>query len=160
MVRLALIISVSLVAGCGAQVSQGPDEFGVAPSRPLEQPATFSALPQPIPGAANRADIDPAADAAAALGGRLSGGGIPASDAAIVTFAGRFGTDPGIRGDLAQADARYRNRRARLGLFGGGGSGSEAGYFRAYAPQTLNAYRELERFRASGVQVPTAPPAR
>ena len=155
-----IIVSVAMLGlgACSAGVSEGPDEFGVVPTLPLEQPASYSELPTPTPGGANLADERPNANAVAALGGRISSGGVPQSDAAVVTFASRYGVDPAIRSELFQADEAFRGRRGRLRIIGIGGGRNR--YFGAYAPQTLDAYAELERFRAAGVNVPSAPPAR
>ena len=51
---------------------EGPDEFGVLPTRPLEMPADLNALPAPTLGGQNRVDPDPEADVAAALGGDVN----------------------------------------------------------------------------------------
>ncbi len=135
--------------------SDGPDEFSVVPTAPLVLPDDLS-LPQPTPGGANRTDVNPVADGLAALGGRtISAGGIPGADAGLVTFASRNGVDPDIRALTAAEDEAYRQRagRFRLNPFNRGDR-----YFGAYARQSLDAYAELERFRASGVTTPSAPP--
>jgi len=160
--KILAVVALMSLAACGGQralhdlraAGGGPDEFSVQPGAPLEIPENLSVLPVPTPGGSNLADATPNADAIAALGGRASalqaGGGIPASEAALVTQAGRFGVAIGIRAQLAEEDAAFRRRKSR-GWFGGG-------YFRAYADTALDAYAELRRFRALGVQVPTAPP--
>jgi hypothetical protein len=51
---------------------EGPDEFAVLPTAPLEMPENLASLPEPTPGAPNRVDPDPEADAIAALGGNAS----------------------------------------------------------------------------------------
>lgn len=138
----------------------GPDEFSVVPTRPLEVPTGATTLPEPTPGGSNLSDADPNAAAIAALGGRASAanaGGIPAADAALVTYVARYGTNPAIRQELAAEDAAFRRRKSGggvLGLFRGGER-----YFAAYAAMALDAYAELIRFRNLGVQVPSAPPA-
>lgn len=134
----------------------GPDEFGVLPAAPLELPESFETLPQPTPGAANRTDPNPTADAIAVLGGRSGAnvaGGVPASDRALVVAAGRNGVDPSIRETLASEDATFRTRVGRFGLFNRGDR-----YFQAYSRQALDAYAELQRFRNAGVATPSAPP--
>jgi hypothetical protein len=138
-------------------VGQGPDEFSVLPTRPLEIPQSLSALPAPTPGGSNLTDPNPIGDAMAALGGRQDSltGGIPASDAALVTRASRYGVDPAIRADLAAEDAAFRRRKAAGNAFNWFGRDR---YFSAYASQSLDAYAELLRFRNLGVQVPSAPP--
>lgn len=145
------------LTACSGGFSGGPDEFAVVPQAPLEQPESLSELPTPVPGGQNRADLRPNAEAEAALGGRAQGGGVPASDSAVVTFASRFGVDPAIRSVLFAEDERFRARISRRGIFGGQ---RENRYFRTYRSQILDAYAELARFRAAGVSVPTAPPAR
>lgn len=135
----------------------GPDEFGIVPTKPLEAPEDFAALPEPTPGGVNRTDPTPEADAVAALGGSparvLEGGGI--RDQALVARATRFGVDENIRERLAAADLEYR--RANDGrllerLF------NVNVYFKAYAPFSLDRYAELERFRRAGIRTPAVPP--
>lgn len=154
---------VALMAGCASgdrglrdfESGTGPDEFQVIPQLPLTLPEDLSVLPAPTPGGGNITDPNPTGDAIVALGGNPAAsraGGIPSSDAALVTYVARNGVTPGIRTELAQADAEFRERRARFG-------GGPDRYFAAYAAQALDAYAELERFRRLGVSVPSAPPA-
>lgn len=134
----------------------GPDEFRVMPMGPLTLPDDLNTLPTPTPGGSNITDPTPAADAVAVLGGNpnaLIPNGIPAGDRALVAAARRGGVDPAIRQTLAEEDAAFRNRQARLGLFGG-----RDRYFQAYSRQALDAYTELQRFRNAGVATPSAPP--
>jgi len=134
----------------------GPDEFSVLPVNPLIMPSDTANLPIPTPGGTNITDPTPNADAVAVLGGSPSAlipNGIPAGDAALLNAAGRHGVDPAIRGTLASEDAAFRSRRSRLSIFGG-----RDRYFGAYAGQALDAYAELERFRAAGIATPSAPP--
>ena len=161
LVLTVLVLSLSACAGerplFDFSGSDGPDEFSVTPGKPLELPETL-ALPQPTPGGANRADVNPEADAIAALGGRpsaLSAGGVPASDSGLVNYAGRNGVTSNIRTLLAEEDASLRQTSRRFGLFG---AFRGERYFGIYAGQALDAYSELERFRSAGVQTPTAPP--
>ena len=135
----------------------GPDEFAVMPVRPLVLPAT-NALPVPTPGGANLADPNPLGDAVAVLGGNPRGlqpGGIPSADAALVAAVSRNGVTPDVRALVAQEDADWRSR---AGLTAGGGLFGGDPYWRVYARQALDAYGELDRFRAAGIRVPTAPP--
>jgi len=135
----------------------GPDEFSVTPNAPLELPETV-ALPEPTPGGSNRTDIDPNADAIAALGGsptRAFAGGIPAGDSALVSQASRYGVPNDIRATLASEDEAIRNRAKYLNVFNFFGRDR---YFSTYRRQSLDAYAELERFRAAGVATPSAPP--
>ncbi|WP_102109198.1 DUF3035 domain-containing protein [Oceaniglobus roseus] len=134
----------------------GPDEFAILPTKPLETPESYSELPAPTPGAQNLADPTPEVDAVAALGGspsRLAGGGV--QDPALIRHTTRFGVQPGIRSDLAAADLEFRRRndgRVLERLF------DVNVYFRAYRRQELDQYRELERFRRAGVATPAVPP--
>lgn len=146
MIKNLLILGVLVSAvACGRAdvsgnrtLSTGPDPFSVLPSKPLEDPENYQSLPQPQPGVANRADINPISDATQALGGRgVAGAGVPAADAALLAHTGRRGVDSNIRAELAG------ERQSRL--FGGS--------------MALDAYAELERFRNAGVTTPSAPPA-
>ena len=135
----------------------GPDEFAVMPMRPLDYPAT-NALPPPTPGGANLADPNPLGDAVAALGGDARGllpTAVPARDGALVAAASRNGVPADIRAVVAREDAAFRTSRAR---FATGGLFGTDPYWRAYAGQALDAYAELARFRAAGIEVPSAPP--
>ena len=165
--RLTVLAGMACVAlaSCGRSDSLhnldtgavGPDEFSVLPALPLQIPAT-TALPPPTPGGFNLTDPNPMADAVVALGGSPAAafaGGIPANDAALVTFAGRNGTDPAIRNTLAIEDAAFRARAGFGGTFNFFGKDR---YYPAYASQALDAYAELERFRAAGAEGPSAPP--
>lgn len=138
--------------------ADGPDEFAIVPTRPLEMPGDMASLPPPSPGGINRADPQPRADAVAALGGNpaaLQAGGVPAADTALVSRAGRFGVESGIRAQLAAEDLEFRRRnQGRLleRLF------NVSVYNRAYRPFALEPYAELERWRAANVRTPAAPP--
>jgi hypothetical protein len=76
---LLAIVSLLALAACGAfgglrnsdSGQNGPDEFGVLPSLPLEIPSVLT-LPPPTPGGVNRTDRNPVAEAIIALGGRPS----------------------------------------------------------------------------------------
>jgi hypothetical protein len=169
--RLALTIAAFLTAlgGCGGSNPQlmnfprspaGPDEFLVAPAKPLQAPPDPRALPPPTLGGTNRADPTPNADAIAALGGNPArvapGGGIPASDSALIAHSGRFGREPTIRQTLAQEDQNFRinnqgrllERLANINV-----------YYNAYDSQSLDQQAEMDRFRRAGVPTPAAPPA-
>ncbi|MGY6410910.1 MAG: DUF3035 domain-containing protein [Alkalilacustris sp.] len=140
-----------------AGMTDGPDPFAVVPTRPLEMPADFASLPQPLPGGQNRADPQPRADAIAALGGRPAAeGAVPAVDAALVARASRFGVEPGIRDQLAAEDLRFR--RANQGRLLERWFAVDV-YARVYRPQALDGHAELERWRRAGVRTPAAPPA-
>ena len=137
---------------------EGPDAFGILPSRPLGAPADYSALPTPTPGQANLSDRDPIAEGIAALGGNpasRAATGVPASDAALVQHASRNGVAPDIRSTLAAEDKDFRTRKSRftkIRLF------KTDRYAEAYKRQTLEPYDEWYKYRRTGVQTPAAPP--
>ena len=99
----ALVLAPLALGGCGegglagglrsAGVGGTPDEFMVLPTRPLEMPESFAALPPPTPGAVNRVDYRPHAEAVAGLTGRPAGAG--SGGGALVAAAGP--RDPAIR---------------------------------------------------------------
>lgn len=133
----------------------GPDEFSIVPSRPLETPADLASLPTPNPGGANLADPRPNADAIAALGGNPAALNRPSGDAALIGYTARYGVSPNIRSSLAAADQQFRNgNRGKLleRVF------RITTYYTAYADLALDPHLELERFRAAGVRTPAAPP--
>lgn len=135
-----------------------PEEFSVAPNKPLQLPDNLKALPSPTPGQANRADQTPLADAVAALGGnpdRLTPGtGIPGGDQAIVARVSRFGREGGIRETLAAEDLEFRKRRSRFTWK----LVPEDEYYRVYRRLALDPYRWLDVYRRAGARVPAAPP--
>ena len=135
--------------------SEGPDEFGVLPTKPLTIPENLAALPDPTPGGPNRTDPTPEADAIAALGGNAATLTRGSSDGALITHARRFGVDPDIRADLAAADLEFRRQndgRLLERLF------NVNVYFRAYEEMSLDQYRELERLRRAGIRTSAVPP--
>jgi hypothetical protein len=130
-----------------------PDEFSILPTRPLETPPSYAALPPPTPGGVNRTDPQPEVEAIAALGGDASRGAV--ADGALVAAVSRYGRDGNIRATLAAEDLAFR--RARDGrllerLF------NVNVYFRAYEPFSLDQHRELDRLRRIGVRTVAAPP--
>ena len=151
--RILAGLALLALGACSNAFSDGPDEFAVVPSLPLEAPPNLAQLPEPTPGGANRADVNPQATLTAALGGSAPSSGIPQSDADLIAFAARFGIDPTIRAELFAADDALRDRRGGARIIG------RRDYFEIYANQTLDALAEFERFRSLGVSVPTAPPA-
>lgn len=153
--RKAVLTAMLLLGltACNRGGGAGPDEFTVLPTRPIEFPENFSALPPPTPGGLNLTDPNPTGDAIAALGGsQTNAGGIPAGDAALVAAVSRNGSDPAIRQTLAAEDAGLLRRATR------GAGENRTRYLRVYAGQALDAYAELLRFRNAGAQVPSAPP--
>ncbi|MCU9848530.1 DUF3035 domain-containing protein [Defluviimonas sp. WL0024] len=139
--------------------SRSPDEFTVLPSKPLQMPEDLASLPEPTPGGSNITDPTPEADAVAALGGNPAalapGGSVPASNGALVSYAGRYGTASDIRRVLAAEDLDYRRRhdgRLLERAF------NVNVYFKAYRPMSLDQHAELARWRAAGARTETAPP--
>ncbi len=138
--------------------TRGPDEFGVLPTKPLQMPENLAELPAPTPGGPNITDPTPEADAVAALGGNPAALGqqsIPASNSGLVNYTGRYGRSEGIRQALAAEDLDWRRRhdgRLLERIF------NTNVYYRAYAPMSLDQYRELEYWRARGVRNVGAPP--
>ncbi len=162
---LGIIAGAALlaVAGCAGDPtlynlrsdSGGPDEFAVLPTKPLEIPEDVAALPPPTPGAPNRADPTPEADAIAALGGNPQVLTRAATDAGLIRYTTRYGVQPAIREDLAASDAEFRRANGPRLLertFG------VSVYTRAYAPLSLDQQAELARFRRAGIPTPSAPP--
>ena len=159
-----VVMMVSTLAACSSREGlmvvdsgEGPDEFSVMPALPLQAPESLT-LSAPTPGGSNLADPDPLADAIRALRGNPASafaGGLPARDAALVAHVSRNGVDPDIRATLAQEDAAFRDRASLARSFDILGNDQ---YFPAYRRWALDAYAELERFRALGVAVPSAPP--
>lgn len=164
--KLALMFVLSaLVAGCAdvglrdlRSDSEGPDEFGIAPVASLQEPTSYSELPTPTPGGTNRADRSSLAEGAAAFGGRLSdpSAPVPANDGALVQYASRLGVSPNIRESLAQTDAEFRRRKARLTRIR---IVPVDRYQQVYQDQALDAQAERQRWRNAGARTPSAPPA-
>lgn len=163
--RIVLVMAALLVAGCANKglrdlqnPGNGPDEFMVMPVKPLEQPANFSELPPPTPGAANRTDPQPRVDAIVALGGRASAledTGVPSADAGLVTYTSRNGVPQGIRQTLSEEDANFRRRQGRMTQFQIFRSDL---YSRVYRRQTMNPFEIERQARRSGVPTPASPP--
>ncbi len=162
----AVIVLALAVSACGGDetpnllnsgaTSDGPDEFAILPTKPLQMPDDLASLPAPTPGGGNLADPTPQADAVAALGGRPGASVGASGDRGLVAYAGRFGVTPAIRETLAAEDLAFRranNARLLERLF------NTNVYFRAYESQTLDSYRELERMRRAGIRTPSAPPS-
>ena len=159
----AVLLALALVA-CSetepmlmniAQNTGSPDEFAVLPTKPLEMPGDLTALPAPVPGAANRADPTPQADVIAALGGNPNRLNDPSREADVVTYASRYGVDSNIRETLAAEDLEFRrenNGRLLERLL------NVNVYFDAYRSQSLDQHLELNRFRRAGVRTVAAPP--
>ena len=160
---VSLLLAGLAIAGCAegglagglrrAGVSGTPDEFMVLPTRPLELPTDFASLPPPTPGAPNRVDYQPRAEAIAGLTGRPAIAG-NADGTALVVAAGP--RDPAVRAELAAEDIEWRRTHNGRLLERWFSRDREA---LVYRPMVLDAPAEFERMRAAGVAVPAAPPA-
>lgn len=136
----------------------GPDEFAILPTKPLELPPDLNRLPAPNPGGPSITDPTPQADAVASLGGnpaQLSARGIGAADGALIAYASRAGRAGDIRAVTAAEDQAYRAGRSRRLLEVLARTNV---YYRAYQSQALDAHAELERWRRAGARTPAAPP--
>lgn len=160
-----LFVLPVLVAGCAnvglrdlQSTSKGPDEFGIKPVGALQEPASYSELPTPTPGGSNRVDRSALADGATAFGGKLDdpNAPVPASDGALVQHVSRLGVSPNVRETLAEADAKFRHRKARLTQFR---IVRVDRYNQAYRKEALDAQAEQSRWRRAGARTPSAPPA-
>lgn len=166
LMRAGLVIAAMAMLGACANTGlrtlvkpgEGPDEFIIVPAKPLQAPADYTALPAPTPNGANLTDQQPIADATRALGGRPVGssGSIPASDNALVNQVSRFGRDGNVRASLAAEDADFRRRRGRLTQIR---IVKVDRYNQVYRNQSLDAGREVERWRRAGARTPSAPPS-
>ena len=159
MIRLMLPLACLALAACddgrlmNVRTTGSPDEFAILPGKPLGRPESYSSLPPPTPGGANRTDPTPLGDAVAALGGNPAGG-VAGGD--VVAYASRYGRDPAIRQELAEADAAFRARNQGRILER---AFNVNVYYQAYEPFALDQEREADRFRRAGVPVPAAPPS-
>ncbi len=137
---------------------RSPDEFAIVPTKALQMPPDLNMLPTPTPGGSNITDPTPKADAVAALGGnpaQLSQQGVGAADGALLAYTGRLGRDGNIRQVTAQEDVAWRSRHSRRFLEV---LAQTNVYYRAYEKMTLDSWTEVERWRTTGVQTPSAPP--
>lgn len=137
----------------------GPNEFTILPTKPLQAPDDFNSLPAPAPGTANLVDPRPKEDGAVALGGNpaaMQGTAPAASDSGLVRHASRFGAPAGIRQQVRQEDIETRRQRGRVNLIRIGNSDD---YTEAYKQQWLDASREERRLRQRGIETPSAPPS-
>lgn len=161
-----LAMTILTVAACStdpqlmniSQGQRGPDEFAILPTKALQMPPDLNVLPQPTPGGRNITDPTPQADAVAALGGNpahLNSQGVGAADGALLAHVSRYGRDGAIRQITAQEDEAWRSRHSRRALEVLARSNV---YYRAYEPMTLDSWAELERWRPTGVMLPSAPP--
>lgn len=163
---ILILLTASVLVGCGTRedvtltklrnTGNGPDEFSIIPSKPLQTPEDYSRLPAPTPGGANLTDQDPLADGIAALGGnRAAAATTGAENAALLNHAARYGAPAGIRQRLASEDRERRQQYGRvnvLRILPGDD------YVQAYRGDWLDAYAEERRLRNRGVQTPASPP--
>ncbi|MCP5075805.1 MAG: DUF3035 domain-containing protein [Rhodobacteraceae bacterium] len=163
------LAAVCVLAGCDTSSGigklfssnagdDGPDEFAILPTKPLELPDDLIALPEPNLGGPNRVDPQPEHDAVAALGGRperLDSEKTLGGEGPLLAAATRFGIGADIRGVLGREDEEFRAKNGPK-LFERWFKTDI--YFQRYQSQTLNAYEELRRMRRIGAQTPTAPP--
>ena len=163
---MIVVVMGMLLAACSndqgirrlSSEGDGPDEFRVVPSKPLEAPANYSSLPTPTPGGTNRTDLDPTGDAIVALGGSrkaASSTNIPSGDAGLVNYTGRNGRSADIRQTLYAEDEKFRKGRGR---FSNIRIVKTDVYNEVYKKYHLDARQEQERWRQGGAQTPAAPP--
>lgn len=159
---------LALVAGAGlaacssnpqlmniAAGNNGPDEFAIVPSKPLQMPADLNNLPLPTPGGSNLTDPTPLTDAVVALGGNPARVAGPGADTGLLTYTARFGREPDIRARLAAEDLDWRSRHGRRLLETLARTNV---YLRAYEDMALDQQAELTRWRRAGARTPSAPP--
>lgn len=164
--RIAVLVLIPLaLAACANKGlreldtnANGPDEFLIAPVKPLEAPDNYATLPTPTPGQANLTDRSAVNEGITAFGGRPDSAtaGIPSSDGALVQHASRLGVTPGVRQQLAETDAQFRKRKARFTQFR---IVPTDRYSQAYRRETLNAEAEAIRWRRAGARTPSSPPS-
>lgn len=154
-------LAAMLLGGCSGGLAGGlrsagvgstPDEFMVLPTKPLEMPQNLASLPPPTPGRPNLVDYRPRTEVIAGLTGRPGPRGT-ANAPAVVARAGPI--DPQIRTTLAVENVEYRRNNRGLLLERLFSRDDEA---LIYRDMTLDTAAEYQRLRASGVQVPPAPP--
>lgn len=164
-----ILVTVTALSACGNRnddiqlrrlndAGNGPNEFGIVPTKPLEQPQSLTALPPPTPGGSNRTDVTPLADSVAALGGNPRALALTepsGNDGALLNHSRRFGVTPNIRATLAQEDLEVRRRRGRVNILNIGPSDD---YDLAYKRQWLDSRAEDERLRSLGVATSSGPP--
>lgn len=165
----AAVLVIGAVAGCdtsqgigglfaGDVGKRGPDEFSIVPTKPLELPKDFTALPDPTPGARNRTDQLPEHDAVAALGGqpsRLDSTKVGSGEGPLLAATTRNGTGENIRAVLAEEDKEFRKKNGPLFLqriF------KVNTYLKTYEDQTLEARNTNDRLRQRGIKTPSVQP--
>lgn len=135
----------------------GPEEFAISPNLKLEMPQDLASLPTPTPSGKNLTDANPKRDAIALLGGdpnRIVASQSGTKDGAFWSYATRFGSDPNIRATVSEEDRRFRliqGRFSQIKLF------RVDRYNQIYRRQTLDAKKEVQRWRELGVSTPSMP---
>ena len=166
--RGAIILTICALAGCSSgdgtlryfsDSGGGPEEFNIVPSKELEQPEDYAALPAPTPGGSNRVDQQPLGDAVAVLGGRPSAledqGGQHRRWRTGHLCVARPGVDPQIRPTLAAEDEEFRRRKA---MFNNLRPFKLDQYYRAYEDQSIDPRNVAKYYVSRGVPVPSYPP--
>lgn len=132
---VALIAAAAATSACGTVSraigagKQSPDEFRVVTAAPLTLPPDYSLRP-PRPGEARPQELDPDAEARAALFGDQIGAAASQGERALVNAAAADAVDPNIR-DTIDFEAQGVVRRNedfvdRLLAFGGSGAPAAA----------------------------------
>jgi hypothetical protein len=156
-----MMVSLTACANTGLRnvrsTGDGPDDFLVNPTKRLEAPASYSALPAPTPGRGNRVDPTPIAEGAAALGGRRGdpNAAVPSRDGAVVQHASRFGVTQNVRSALATEDEAFRKRKARFTQIR---LVPIDRYNEAYKRSALDPEKVARQYRRNGIATPSAPP--
>jgi hypothetical protein len=146
---VAVVAAAAAASGCGTisrAIGAGkvsPDEFRVVSQAPLTLPPDYSLRP-PRPGEARPQQLEPGAEARAALFGDNVAASASQGERSLVTHAGAETVDPNIR-DQIDFEAQGLVRRDegfvdRILSFGGGSGENTA------AP--LNAEEEARRIQA------------
>ncbi len=144
---IAVLAAATAASGCSS-VSRAlgatkttPDEFRVVTQAPLTLPPDYNLRP-PRPGEARPQELDPDAEARAALFGAETGQAASAGERSFVNAAGAGAVDPGIRDTIdfeAQGIVR-RNEGFVDRLLAFGGSGEQR-------PAPVNAEEEARRLQ-------------
>ena len=164
--RFAALILITLsLAACSDRglknlrhEGNGPNEFMIAPVKPLAEPGNYSQLPVPTPGQVNLAERSAISEGIVALGGNPAAlaGDVSSGDAALVQYANRMGTLVDVRRTLAAEDSKFRKRKS---WFTGIRLFPVDRYNQAYKGQSLDAQAEAARWRNAGARTPSSPPA-
>ncbi|MGB0505205.1 MAG: DUF3035 domain-containing protein [Pikeienuella sp.] len=139
-------------------IDQGaPDEFLIIAKQPLQLPPTFD-LPRPTPGAPNRVDPDPNAQAYSALyqGTKTEGNApVSAGERVLLSGANAEGDNSSVRTALNSEEAVVTERKFLLDTFLGIPIPANIGEISS----NLASVEEVERLRQQGLRTPAAPPA-